>query len=63
MHIAQYCTIKMSSSFRLVYWQGWVFAMAKSIFASQWKKPVKTGKNCQKLEHTKLYRNVINEIF
>ena len=44
--------------------QGWVFAMAKSIFA---RTVEKTGKNRQKLEHTKLYRNtpiwVINEIF
>jgi len=38
--------------------------MAKSIFA---RTVEKTGKNQQKLEHTKLYRNtpigVINEIF
>jgi len=40
------------------------FAMAKSIFA---RTVEKTGKNWQKLEYTKLYRNnpiwVINEIF
>jgi len=43
--------------------QGWVFAVAKSIFA---RTVEKTGKNRQKLEHTKLYRNtpiwVINDI-
>jgi len=48
--------------------QGWVFAMAKSIFARTVEKTGKNRvKNRQKLQHTKLYRNtpigVINEIF
>jgi len=29
----------------------------KVFLPGQWKKTVKTGKNWQKLEHTKLYRN------
>ena len=45
--------------------QGWVFAMAKSIFARTVEKPVKTGKNWQKKAKTgtyKIVQKLINEI-
>jgi len=38
--------------------QGWVFAMAKSIFARTVEKPVKTGKNWQKPAKTGTYKIV-----
>jgi len=41
--------------------QGWVFAMAKSIFA---RTVEKTGKNRQKLWYNKVYINIkIQEIY